>query len=198
MESLVNEVNAGLARPMQLGLSPDGYGPSDHSSFYGAGIPVLHFFTNTHADYHRPSDDWQTINAEGISRVADLAAGITRRLAGSGQTVAMNLTPVVQHPPTPAAPGAVTSAYGGVYLGTIPDMMPRESGLRLTGVREGSPAEKAGLKAGDVIVEFDGKPIADIYAYTYAMQEKKPGDEVVIVVERGTERVRLTAVMGTR
>jgi S1-C subfamily serine protease len=183
---------------MTLGLSPDGYGPSDHSSFYGAGVPVLQFFTNTHEDYHRPSDDWEKINADGISRVADLAAAITRRLAGGGEVVAMNLTPVLQHPPTQAAPGATTSAYGGVYLGTIPDMMPRDNGLRLTGVREGSPAERAGLRAGDVIVEFDGKPIGDIYAYTYAMQEKKPGDEVVIVVERGELLVRLTAVMGSR
>jgi S1-C subfamily serine protease len=182
---------------MELGLIPDGYGPSDHSSFYGAGIPVLHLFTNTHADYHRPSDDWQTINAQGISRVADLAAEITRRLAGTPQTVAMSLTPVAQHPPT-AAPGGITSAYGGVYLGTIPDMTPRAFGLRLTGVREGSPGELAGLKTGDVIVEFDGKPVADIYAYTYAMQAKKPGDEVVIVVERNGETLRLTAVMGVR
>jgi S1-C subfamily serine protease len=77
-------------------------------------------------------------------------------------------------------------------------MTHRDFGLRITVVREGSPAELAGLKSGDVIVEFDGKEIADIYAYTYALREKAPGDEVVVVVERDGERVRLTAVLAAR
>jgi S1-C subfamily serine protease len=77
-------------------------------------------------------------------------------------------------------------------------MTPRDFGLRLTGVREGSPAAIAGLQPGDVVVEFDGKPIADIYAYTYALQAKAVGDEVVIVVERNGERVSVTATLGQR
>jgi S1-C subfamily serine protease len=71
-------------------------------------------------------------------------------------------------------------------LGTIPDMTPRDFGLRLTGVREGSPAAAAGLRPGDVVVEFDGKPVTDIYAYTYALQ----------AVERGGERVSVAATLG--
>jgi S1-C subfamily serine protease len=77
-------------------------------------------------------------------------------------------------------------------------MTPRDFGLRLTGVREGSPADEGGLRAGDVVVEFGGEEITDIYAYTYALRDKRPGDEVVIVVERDGERVSLTVVLGER
>jgi aminopeptidase YwaD len=197
-DHLVKQVNDGLAQPMKLGFAPDGYGPSDHSSFYGAGIPVLHFFTNTHADYHRATDDWQKIVPGGIDRVTDLATGIVRHLAGTRDMVAMSLTPVKQEPPPPAQSETERSRGYGPYLGTIPDMTPRDFGLRLTGVREGSPAEKAGLQAGDVVVEFDGKPIADIYAYTYALRDKKPGDVVKIVVERDGKRVTVNAVLQER
>ena len=202
-ELLVREVNAALSAPMELGLSPDGYGPSDHAAFYGAGIPVLHFFTNTHADYHRPSDDWQKIEVEGIERVAALAAGVTRRVATGTGARAVTLTPQEQEAPDPhagAAPSDQPSSSSGYgpYLGTIPDMTPRDFGLRLTGVREGSPAEAAGLQAGDVVVEFDGRPIADIYAYTYALRDRRVGDEVTIVVERDGERVTVRAVLAER
>ena len=110
----------------------------------------------------------------------------------------MNLTPVKQEPPPPPESESERARGYGPYLGTIPDMTPRDFGLRLTGVREGSPAEKAGLQAGDVVVEFDGKPIADIYAYTYALRDKKPGDVVKIVVERDGKRVTVNAVLQER
>lgn len=203
-EGLLRAVNATLDDPVELALSPDGYGPSDHASFYGEGIPVLHFFTNTHAEYHRPEDDWDLINAQGLERVVALATGVTRRLAGTDGVGAVQVTPVVEERPSPPAgqedeAASSRSAYGGVYLGTIPDMTPRESaGLRLTGVREGSPAEKAGLQAGDVIVEFAGRAVGDIYAYTYALRDHAPGDVVKIVVERDGERVTLNAVLGER
>jgi len=199
-ESLASEVNAGLPRPLRLSFSPDGYGPSDHASFTSAGIPVLHFFTNTHADYHRPSDDWERIDGDGIARIGELAAGIVRRLGGDERTAAVSLTPIrTERPAAPTAASASSSRSGyGPYFGTIPDMTPRDFGLRITGVREGSPAEKAGLRAGDVIVEFDGHEVADIYAYTYALRDKKPGDEVVVVVDRDGERVTMTAVLAVR
>jgi hypothetical protein len=198
-DGIVDAANAGLADPFVVGKAPDGYGPSDHSSFYGEGIPVLPFFSNTHVDYHRPSDDWWKINVDGMERVAELTTAVTRTLSdGGAATVA--LTAITQE--QPAAPGSGSessqSAYGGVYLGSIPDMTPRDFGLRLTGVREGSPAENGGLRAGDVVVEFAGVEITDIYAYTYALQDKKPGDEVVIIVERDGERVSLDVVLGER
>ena len=196
---IVDAANADLGLPLAIAKAPDGYGPSDHSSFYAEGIPVLHFFSNTHEDYHRPSDDWPKINGAGIERVAELTTGVARRLA-SGGADAVALTAIEQEQPSPAAPSSSSSSSGGYgpYLGTIPDMTPRDFGLRITGVREGSPAEEGGLRGGDVVVEFDGKEIADIYAYTYALREKQPGDEVVIVVERDGERVSLTVVLGER
>jgi len=198
-DDIVDEANAEMGSPLRIGKAPDGFGPSDHSSFHGAGLPVLHFFSNTHADYHRPSDDWPTINADGIARVAELTTGVARRLARGG-SAAVELTPIQMEQPAPTAPSSSSSSSGGYgpYLGTIPDMTPRDFGLRLTGVREGSPAEDAGLQSGDVVVEFDGKEVGDIYAYTYALRDKKPGDEVVIVVERDGERVTMTAVLGER
>lgn len=194
-DEIIDEANAGLARPLVIAKSPDGYGPSDHSSFYGAGIPVLHLFSNTHQDYHRPSDDWEKINVDGEERVIELTARLAARLASGGPD-AVALTTIVQEQPAPAG-GSSSSGYGP-YLGTIPDMTPRDFGLRLTGVREGSPAAKAGLQPGDVVVEFDGNEIADIYAYTYALQAKSVGDSVTIVVERDGERVTVTAVLEER
>lgn len=199
-DGIVDGAVAEMQRPLRVSKAPDGYGPSDHSSFYAAGIPVLHFFSNTHADYHRPSDDWWKVDVDGMERIAELTTRVARRLAAGGaSTVA--LTPVQQaqpSAPTSSSSSSSTSAYGGVYLGSIPDMTPRDYGLRLTGVREGSPAEEGGLRGGDVVVEFDGKEITDIYAYTYALQDKKPGDVVVIVVERDGERVSLEVTLGER
>ena len=94
--------------------------------------------------------------------------------------------------------GAPTSRGYGAYFGTIPDMTPRDHGVRITGVREESPAEEAGLQSGDVIVEIAGREITDLYAYTYALREHKPGDEVVVVVLRDGDRVSLKAILGSR
>ena len=194
---IVDGANAELARPLRVAKAPDGYGPSDHSSFHVAGLPVLHFFSNTHVDYHRPSDDWDKINADGLNRITELTEGVVRSLATGGRN-AVALTPIQMEQPSPNAGGSSSSSGYGPYLGSIPDMSPRDFGLRITGVREGSPADVGGLRGGDVVVEFDGAEITDIYAYTYALREKKPGDEVVIIVERDGERVTLNVVLGRR
>ncbi len=198
-DGIVEEANESLEAPLSLSLNPEGYGASDQTSFYAEGIPVLHFFTNTHADYHRPTDDWQKINASGIDRVAELATRVTRRLAGAPGVPAQSLTLVKQPRRSPGATEQpVRGRTYGPYLGTIPDMTPRPFGVRITGVQPGSPAEKAGLRAGDVIVAFDGRETPDLYAYAYALRDKKPGDEVTIVVERDGERVTTKAVLAVR
>ncbi|HEU4564367.1 MAG TPA: M28 family peptidase [Gemmatimonadaceae bacterium] len=170
----------------------DGYGPSDQSSFYAKGVPVLHFFTDLHEDYHRATDDVEKINAGGEARVVAFAARVAREIADRPA----RLTYVQSAPPPMTASSREST---NVYLGTIPDMGAADvTGVRLTGVRAGTPADKAGLKAGDVIVEFGGDPVKDLYEYTAALNKHKPGDSVTIVVERAGQRVTLTATLGAR
>jgi Peptidase family M28/PDZ domain len=171
----------------------DGYGPSDQSSFYAAGRPVLHFFTDLHEDYHRTTDDWESINAEGLVRVADFAAEVVTALGN--RTTA--LTFVSLPPPVTATSGASSSGYGA-YLGTIPDMSENPGGVRLTGVRAGSPAERAGLKANDIIIQIGEASIPDLQAMSDALHSHQPGDVVEIVVLRDGTRQQFTATLGTR
>jgi hypothetical protein len=170
----------------------DGYGPSDQASFYAKDIPVLHFFTDLHEDYHRATDDADKINAGGEARVVELALRVARAIADRPS----HLTFVRLAPPVRAGPSGEGRQ---AYLGTVPDMAPGDKpGLRLTGVRPGSPADLAGLKTGDVIVELGGAPVKDLYSYSDALYAHKPGETIKIVVLRGTERVTVTATLGRR
>lgn len=176
---------------LALSLSPDGYGPSDQTSFYAAGIPVLHFFTGTHEDYHRPSDDWEKINADGLARIAELTVRVVREIASAPARP----TYVAQAPPAARGGG---DGYGA-YLGTIPDFGEVEGGgVRITGVRAGSPAEKAGLTSGDVILRFNDRTIANLYDLTYALRAHAPGDTVQLVVRRGEKQLTFTAILAKR
>lgn len=179
-EKLVTARNADSS--FALKLNKDGFGPSDHSSFYGKKIPVFHFFTDLHSDYHRPSDDWQLINADGEQNVLELIAGVADDLANGSERP----TYVQAEPPRPMGGGDGRSG-SRAYSGTIPDFGEQAEGMKLAGVREGSPAAKAGLQAGDVIVKFGKVDIKNLYDYTYALGEYKPGDEVSVVVKRGSE-----------
>jgi aminopeptidase YwaD len=193
--SAATGTDAGL---LNLALMPDGYGPSDHSEFYAEGIPVLHFFTNTHGEYHRPADDWQTLDGEGLERVTRFVTATARRLAGPQQgAVLASLTPVAAQPPAPGAEGE--SRGYGPYFGSIPDMAASvEYGVRLSGVREDSPAARAGLQAGDVLVRFGDVEVTDLYAFTYALRDARPGDRVDVVIEREGVRYTFNAVLGER
>lgn len=197
---ILERANGELTRPLTIATAPDGFGPSDHASFYGEGIPVLHFFSNTHEDYHRPSDDWEKIDGDGLRQIVDLVTELTLDVAGEeGTARRVAVTPIqASEVPAHGQTSSNTSGGYGPYLGTIPDMIPMDFGLRLSGVREGSPADIAGLMRGDIVVAFAGKEIGDIYAYTYALQEHEAGDEVEIVVMRDGERVSVTAVLGDR
>jgi aminopeptidase YwaD len=190
MRALVDSAAAGTA--LQVRGVGDGFGPSDHSSFYARGIPVLHFFTDLHEDYHRATDDPDKVSADGVGRVVGLAERVVRAIADRDA----RLTPVRVSRP---APVATSGRARDVYLGSIPDMSaPETPGVRLTGVRADSPADRAGLKAGDIIVEFAGRTVKDLYEYTEAMQSKQPGDTVQIVVLREGTRVALMATLGRR
>lgn len=172
----------------------DGYGPSDQQSFFIAKRPVLHLFTDLHEDYHRASDDWNKINADGLLRVADYTAGIVRALANR----AAPLTFVDAAPPDPhAGPVAVTSGYGA-YLGTIPDMTENPGGVRLSGVRAGSPAERGGLAEGDILVRIGEMDVPDLQAMTDALRSHKAGDVVDLVYLRDGNRRTARVTLGTR
>ncbi len=174
-----------------------GFGPSDHSPFYAAGRPVLFAFTGAHADYHRPSDTEEKLNYEGMASIVKLMRPVVLAIANGDKRPDLK---------RPSGDGAPVSASRGfrVYVGTIPDYSEEASGVKLSGVSPGSPAENAGLQAGDVIVRFGEREVKNIYDYTHALSDHKPGDVVEVVVKRpatnGSEPVvkTLAVTLGSR
>jgi hypothetical protein len=171
----------------------DGYGPSDQSSFYAAGRPVLHIFTDLHEDYHRTTDDWNKINADGLAKVADFTAELVRALAARPGPLNFVSKPA----PSDSGPPPVTPGYGA-YLGTVPDMSENPGGVRLTGVRAGSPAEKAGLRGSDVILSIGGMATPDLQAMTNALRAHKAGDVVDVRYVRDGVEQTVSVTLGTR
>ena len=171
--------NAGF----QLSLSDDPYVPTDGMALYQAGIPILCFFTGLHDHYHMPTDDAENLNYEGMKRIANYALQILLDLNSSEpiayQKVEMN------------AVRAGSMRGFTVSLGTIPDYASTVKGVKLSGVREGGAAEKAGLQAGDIIIKMAGKEMNDLYDYTYALSDLKPGVEIEVVIERNGETLTL-------
>jgi hypothetical protein len=175
----------------------DGYGPSDHSSFYAAKRPVLHLFTDLHEDYHRTTDDWQKVNYDGLKRVADFSLGLVTALANRTRPLTFLDQPAALPTQTATNTGSGTSGYGA-YLGTVPDMTGTPGGVRLVGVRAGSPAEKAGLRGDDIITRIGRIETPDLQAMTDALRSHKPGESVEIVVRRGAAVTTLKATLGDR
>jgi hypothetical protein len=169
---LVAEALAGSG--LQASYSGDGYGPSDHTSFYAAGIPVLMFFTGAHEDYHRPSDTAEKIAPQGLEKVTRLVFRTAQRL--EEQPALLTFVRTV------SPPGDLGRGDGrgyGAYFGSIPDFSQSEKpGVRLTGVRSGSPADTAGLKAGDVIIRFAGSAIRNLDDLSLALRSTRAGDRV--------------------
>jgi Zn-dependent M28 family amino/carboxypeptidase len=190
--SLISAMNG--TTQFTLGMVPDGFGPSDHSAFYARNVPVLHFFSDTHEDYHRASDDADRINVAGIARIVRLAEMVAREVADRDARLVFTQTVATSTPrASPSRSGAQP------YLGSVPDMAAADRpGLRLTGVTAGSPADRAGLKAGDIVVSLGGTPVVDLTSYSNALYAHKPGDQVEIVVMRGNERLALQVTLGSR
>jgi hypothetical protein len=170
-----------------------GYGSSDHTSFTTKEVPVLFFFSGLHADYHKPSDTWDKINAADAVKVLQVVAGVTRELQGGERPLYVKVEP----PKMPTSSGGSGSGYGP-YFGSIPDFAEVPNGVRFSDVRPGSPAAKAGLKGGDILIEFDGKQIQNLYDYTYALRAKKPGDEVGVKVLRDGKPVEAKVLLEQR
>jgi hypothetical protein len=171
-------------------------GSSDHTSFTSKQVPALFFFSGLHADYHKPSDTVDKIDAPAAVKLLGLVADVAENLRESADRPAFVkvAAPPSGHGDSSAAP---VSGYGP-YFGSVPEFGEDTKGVKFADVRENSPAAKGGLKAGDVMVEFDGKPITNLQDFTYVLQGKKPGDEVMVKVLRNGEPVETKVTLTRR
>ncbi len=176
-----------------LKLIPDGFGPSDHAQFYAKDIPVLFFFTGTHNDYHKPSDDWEKINYAGQERIVrfiyDVANDIQSATPKPQFTRAQSTTAMGSDGDSPGF---------AVTLGVIPDYGESTEGMKIGGTRPNGPADKAGLKAGDIIVTLAGKKVMNIYDYMGILGELKAGQTVEVEVLRDGKPMKFSATMQKR
>ncbi len=186
LEELNNSVH------LHLDYSDSGYGASDHMSFNAKKLPVLFFFSGLHTDYHKPTDTADKINANGAVRVLSLVyLTLDKVVTNAGR---LEYAEVQQPRPSAAGSGG---GYGP-YFGSVPDFRDDLKGVLFADVQNNSPAAKAGLKQGDLLVEFDGKPIENLYDFTYALRSKKPGDVVSIVVKRNSQSVKVDVTLEAR
>lgn len=167
----------------KIEYSPGGPSSSDHTSFVTKRIPALFFFSGLHSDYHKPSDTWEKINSQSAVRLLDMVEDVSRDLANA--TDRPTFTAVVENKPVGGAGGG---GYGP-YFGSIPDFGQVDNGVKFSDVRAGSPAAKAGLKPGDVLIQFGDKPIKNLYDFTDALRRSKVGDVVEVKVLRGQETI---------
>ncbi len=166
-----------------LSFTDDGFGGSDHQSFTNKNIPVLFFFTGTHEDYHKPSDDTEKINFAGQENIVKYVYDVTVEL--SNTKAKPDYVQVKREAPR--------AGYGGkVYVGTVPEFGYEGKGFKLSGVSDGGPAQLAGLQGGDIMIKFGKKDLENIYDFMYAMSEYSPGDEVDVVVLRDGEEKTFT------
>lgn len=182
-----------LAEPCALArvdcaVTPDGgYGPSDQMSFFLSGVPVLHFFTGAHTDYHKPTDTTDKVNAAGAAQIGKIVAELTRRLSQQPKPLKFN-------------PGAKSPAPRGdlrnfnASLGTMPDYAgpgPGKSGVLVGGVRPGGAAERAGLRRGDLLVRIGRHDIHSIEDFMYVLNASKPGETAKVTILRDGKRLEL-------
>ena len=173
-----------------------GYGSSDHTSFTTKQVPVLFFFSGLHADYHKPSDTWDKIDAPSAVKLLGLIGDVMEQLAGD--IPRPTFVRVTESSPHGEVAGTSSKSGYGPDFGSIPDFTELPNGVRFADVRPGSPAAKAGLKAGDVLVEFDGKPIQNLYDFTYALRAKKAGQEVLVKVMRENQPIETKVLLTER
>lgn len=191
---LLEEVKAKTKLTLDLS-EQGGYGSSDHTSFTTKQVPVLFFFSGLHADYHKPSDTADKIEAWNTAMLLQVVADIGARLLASDDRPRFVRT---ADPRPQAMAGSAGSSGYGPYFGSIPDMSDVPGGFRISDVRENSPAAKAGLKSGDVIFEFDGKPIGNLMDFTYALRARKPGDTVTVKYRRAGQEVEVKTTLEQR
>ncbi len=182
--------------PLHVDYSDNsGYGSSDHTSFTAKQVPVLFFFSGLHGDYHKPSDTWDKIDAKAGIEVVELVAAVTDRLDSDPGRPQFVRVEEKDNPHAGVASSGSGSGYGP-YFGSIPDFAEPPRGVRFADITPGSPAAKAGLKAGDILVKFGSDAIQNLYDFTYALRAHKAGEEVEVEVLRNdkslTAKVQLT------
>ncbi len=187
---LLEEFNKPIG--LMLDYSDSGYGASDHTSFNAKKIPVLFFFSGLHTDYHKPSDTADKINSAGAVKVLSLVYRMMDKMATDVERLEYT---EVRQPQAPASGGG--SGYGP-YFGSVPDFRDDLKGVLFADVQNNSPAAKAGLKPGDLMTEFDGKAIQNLYDFTYALRGKKPGDVVSVVVKRSGQDLKVNVTLEAR
>ena len=191
LRALVEQAAAGL--DVTLRLRGDGVGPSDHTAFVNRERPVVFFFTGTHGDYHRPGDTVEKIDADGLRKVAAVASNAVRALADRDARLAF-----VRVAPA-AAPSSGRAGGYGPYFGSVPDFGESPApGVRLSGVRPGSPADRAGLQPGDVIVRFAGVAVRTLDDFTFALRGRRPGDSVEVRYLRDGAEHRVETTLEAR
>lgn len=171
----------------------EAYGPSDHASFYSKNIPVMMMFTDLHLDYHRPTDDVDKINFDGLAHLTLLAEHFLRAVDSYGTKPDYQIIKTADTTSIPAERG-----YGKAWFGVVPDFEENPNGLKITGTSGGSPAQKAGLQSGDIITKFGDKVVRNLYDLTYCLKEYNPGDVVEIIILRGDKEMKLKCTLESR
>ena len=169
---------------LNIKKNPEGFGPSDHSSFYSNDIPVLSFFTGGHQDYHKPSDDWSKINFYGQKKVLSMIHDIVLLIDSK------KIRPKFSEAGPKSAP-ATPRVKMNVTFGLMPSYTSTAQGLGVDGVRSEGPAGRAGLKKGDLIIKINNIAIKDIYGYMDILQKLKPGESSEVIVLRNDKEITL-------
>jgi len=175
----------------KIEYSEGGYSSSDHTSFVAKKIPVLFFFSGLHSDYHKPSDTWDKINPDSAVRLLDIVGATGEQLADASERPSF-IAVAGDRPP-----GGSGGGYGP-YFGSIPDFGQVENGVRFSDVKPASPAAKAGLKAGDILIQFGNKPIKNLYDFTDALRSSKVGDVVEVKVLRDGQPITASVKLEQR
>jgi Peptidase family M28/PDZ domain/PA domain len=193
LQKILEEAHADS--PLKFEISQGGYSSSDHTSFVTKHIPVLFFFSGLHSDYHKPSDTWEKINSDSAAALVNIVARTAMDLADASPKP--TFVEVVENNPHAGTPSSGGGGYGP-YFGSIPDFGQTENGVKFSDVKPGSPAAKAGLRAGDVLIQFADKPIKNLYDFTDALRRSKIGDVVPVTVLRNGQEMKVDVKLEQR
>ena len=182
----------------QMQYSRGGYSASDHTSFVARKIPVLFFFSGLHGDYHKPSDTWEKVNAPDAARLVDVIAKVTLELDAAAARPEFVAVAEEANPHTGVTTGVTSGGGYGPYFGSIPDFAEPETGVRFSDLQPGSPAARAGLKAGDILVQFGSMTIRNLYDFTDALRRSQVGQVVEVTVLRDGMRLTVSVTLEQR